>query len=126
MSELATVEIEKVRGIAVARIAGEVDASNANAIQRRMLEAVPNEGAGIIVDMSETRYLDSAGIRILFETGERLQVRGMALTIVVPPESFIADVLATVRFSERFGVEESAASAIAEIASRLPKRSRAE
>ena len=121
MSELAIIEVEQVRGAPVARVFGEVDASNARLVQARILDGIGNRSPGLVVDLSETRYLDSAGIRALFGIGERLQVRGLELRIVAVPESFIADVLATVRMAERFAVDDDAATAVAALAEHLPR-----
>ena len=121
MSEIASVEVEQLRGTTVARIVGEVDASNASVIQGRVLDGVRNEHAGVVIDLTGTRYLDSAGIRALFEIGERLAMRGMQLRVVTEPESFIADVLETVRMAERVPVDADAQSAIAALAERLPR-----
>lgn len=121
MSELATVAVERVRGVLVAEVDGEIDASNANAIHARLLDAVGHEGVGLVVDLTETAYLDSAGIRALFDLGERLQVRGMELRLVVTPESFTADVLETVRMAERFAVDDRREAAVAALMRRLPR-----
>lgn len=120
MRDLARVEIERARGVVVAQIGGEIDASNAAEVQRRMLEAIDNEGVGLVVDLTGTTYVDSAGIRALFDTGERLQVRGMELRVVAAPASFTADVLETVRMAERFAVDDDAPSAVAAVLERLP------
>jgi len=115
VNELATVEIEDVRGVPVAHIAGEVDASNAANVQRQMIAAVANAGAGLVVDLTRTGYVDSAGIRILFDTGERMQIRGMQMRLVITGGSFLADVLETVRIKERFPVHEELGPAVAGI-----------
>jgi anti-sigma B factor antagonist len=121
VSELATIEVEQVGGAPVARVAGEVDASNASLVQARILDGIGNASPGLVVDLSKTGYLDSAGIRALFGIGERLQVRGLELRIVAAPNSFIADVLATVRMSERFAVDDDMATAVAALGEHLPR-----
>ncbi len=125
MTELATVTLEEVGRVPVAHVSGEVDASNASAIQARVLDGIRNEAPGLVIDLTATGYVDSAGIRALFEIGNRLQVRGLHLRIVAPPDSFIADVLETVRIDEKYAVDADAASAVAAIAELLPhERSR--
>ena len=121
MSELASVEIERLDGIVVARVSGEIDASNAAVVQAQLLDGLANEGAGLVVDLTEAGYVDSAGIRILFDTGARLGVRGMGLRLVAAPESFTADVLETVRIADRFPVHDTAASAVSALSQRLPR-----
>jgi len=121
MSELATVEIERARGILIARIAGEIDASNATRIQVQVLEAVANEGVGVVLDLTQTDYIDSAGVRVLFDVGERLQVRGMELRLVAPRESFTADLLGTVQMAERFAVDDARDAAVEALLERMPR-----
>jgi anti-anti-sigma factor len=122
MSDLATVEVERRRGVAVARVAGEIDASNAALVKAQILDGVGNEGPGLVIDLSETGYIDSAGIRALFDTGGRLQVRGMELRVVDAPDSFMADVLASVRMAERYAVDPDADQAVAAVAERMPRQ----
>ncbi|HEX2127802.1 MAG TPA: STAS domain-containing protein [Solirubrobacterales bacterium] len=121
MRDLAGVDIQEAGGSVVGRVTGEIDASNAIQVQRKLLEAVGNEGAGLVIDLTRTDYLDSAGIRVLFDTGDRLRVRGMELRIVAAPDSFIADVLATVKMNERYGVDGDTSAALATLADRMPR-----
>ena len=93
---LATLRIDTVRNTPVGRVSGEVDASNAEDLRRQLAEAVPNTAMGMVLDLSETSYLDSSGVQLLFELADRLRRRQQRLKVVVPPESFIADVLAAV------------------------------
>ena len=93
---LATLRIDNVRDTPVGRVSGEVDASNADDLGRRLTEAVPNTAMGMVLDLSETSYLDSSGVQLLFELADRLRRRQQRLKVVVPPDSFIADVLAAV------------------------------
>ena len=72
MSDLAHVAFEEQGRVVVARLAGEVDLSNAGDLQGSMLAAVPNTAEGMVVDLSVVSYLDSSGIRMLGEMAERL------------------------------------------------------
>ena len=121
MSEIASVDVESARGVPVARISGEIDASNASAVRDRLLDTLGNEGPGLVVDLTETRYLDSAGIRILFEVGARLGMRGMELRLVAAPDSFTADVLETVRIADRVAVDDAVPAAAGALAEALPR-----
>ena len=121
MSDLATVQIEQLRSIPLAHVVGEVDASNAASIQARIIDAVGNEGVGLVIDLTATAYLDSAGIRALFAIGQRLQMRGMELRLVAAPESFVADVLKTVQIAEHHAVDYGVQAAVAVLIERLPR-----
>jgi anti-anti-sigma factor len=93
---LATVHMETLRDTPVARIEGEVDASNAKDLTRRLTESVPNSAMGLVLDLSLTSYLDSSGIQMLVEVADGLRRRQQELRLVVAEESFVADVLASV------------------------------
>lgn len=96
---LAMLRVEAVRETPVARLSGEVDASNARDLRQQLASAVPNTAMGLVLDLSDTSYLDSSGIQLLFELADRLRRRQQRLFIVVPPESFIADVLGAVNLA---------------------------
>ena len=64
--ELLRVDIEDAGAVRIARVIGEVDISNAGTLQERLMEAGSPEAAAVVVDLTKTEYLDSAGIRTLF------------------------------------------------------------
>ena len=91
---LETLVLEQVGGdVVVARVGGEVDLSNAGSVTERLLDAVPNTATGLVLDMSRTGYLDSSGVRMIFELAQRLRTRGQDLTLVVPEDAIIRRVL---------------------------------
>jgi anti-anti-sigma factor len=104
---LASLKLELLMDIPVARMTGEVDSSNARDLGTTLVEAVPNQAMGMVLDLSETTYLDSSGIQLLFELADRLARRQQELRLVVPAESFVADVLAAVNLG---GVAKTDAS----------------
>lgn len=70
-----------------------MDLSNAQSVRERLLSAVPNTATALVLDLSATEYMDSSGIRLIFELAERLRSRGQRLEIVVPGDSFVKRVL---------------------------------
>ena len=94
---LAEIVLEERAGIPVARVIGEVDLSNAGDLTATMQKAVQRTSAGLVLDFSETTYLDSSGLHFIFELGKRLligqrlvEAHGMASSIVAssrPAES---------------------------------------
>ena len=81
----------------IARIRGEVDMSNVGQVSVTLQNAVAQEAPGLLVDFTETTYLDSAGLHFIFDLGKRLRDRGQRLYLVVPPASPVASVLDIVR-----------------------------
>jgi anti-anti-sigma factor len=80
------------------RIEEEVDLSNADRLGTQAAKAVPNSAAGLVVDLSGVSYIDSAGIGLLFQLGERLQRRRQHLAVAVPDESAVRRVLVVSAF----------------------------
>ena len=90
MSWLAAVTEERHGYLQIAVINGEIDASNAADIAVRLRAMLTNQSVALIVDLTRTSYLDSAGINLLFELGIELGDRQQQLHLVVDPEAPIA------------------------------------
>ena len=93
MSTTADIAVEEVDGWTVARIAGELDMTNCSYVREELTGAVPGEVDGMVVDLSNTLYLDSAAIELLFEMARRLSRRRQRLQIVLPEDSPLQRVL---------------------------------
>jgi anti-anti-sigma factor len=78
-----------------ARIAlfGEIDMANADEVEQQILGAIGNQLTAVTIDLSGLEYIDSAGLRVLFTLGSRLDVLQIALRIVVPTGSSIRRVI---------------------------------
>jgi anti-anti-sigma factor len=86
--------VERHEGsIPVCEIRGELDASNVEDVLERIIRATANEGPGVVLDLTRTSYLDSAGVRILFELSRRLRTRRQELRIAVPDDGIVRRVL---------------------------------
>lgn len=90
---LADLRISHREGIVIARVTGEIDMSNATDLHTAIAEATPNDALGVVLDLSEVHYIDSAGIHLLYRLGEALRDRGQTLRIVIPPDSAASDAL---------------------------------
>lgn len=93
MSELARLETRRVGDTQHVCVSGEVDLSNARPLLDAVAAAVPDEAAHVVLDLTATTYLDSAGIAAVFRLAERLRGRRQDLRLVVPPGSPILPVL---------------------------------
>jgi anti-anti-sigma factor len=94
---------------------GEIDASNAPGFTERLKDAVPNSAIGLVLDLSETSYLDSSGLHLIFDLADALRRRQQVLQLVVPPETFIADVLAAVNLQSAARASETLPEALASL-----------
>jgi anti-anti-sigma factor len=94
MRMLAQLVEERRGAFAVARIQGEVDASNVAWLETRMRAQLDNQADGLIIDLAGTTYLDSAGIALLFGMAGALREHQQELRLVVVDESPIARMVA--------------------------------
>lgn len=86
MSELASVELVSRNAVRVVLVRGEVDLSNAPEVGHAIGAVISND-ATIVVDLSGTEYVDSAGIAMLFRLDQRLKHMRQQLRLVVPQDS---------------------------------------
>jgi anti-anti-sigma factor len=70
--------------VVVARVTGALDVSNAEDLRRAVAGQLDGSAPGLVVDLSEVTYLDSAGIELLFDLARRLRTRRQRLGLVVP------------------------------------------
>lgn len=96
---LANLQVELGEDTAVARLSGEIDASNASGFTTELKGAVPNTAIGLVLDLSETTYIDSSGLHLIFDLADALRRRQQTLQLVVAPNTFVADVLGAVNLS---------------------------
>ncbi len=94
MSELARVAAQWHGELPVAVVHGEVDAANVAEIGVALRSLVTNRSSVLIVDLSPTTYLDSAGINLMFSLGDELRGRQLNLRLVIAPQSPISRMLA--------------------------------
>jgi anti-anti-sigma factor len=85
-NELASVTaFENGRGLIVA-ISGEVDISNVDSVAD-VIHALPNVQDGLLIDLSDVRYLDSSAVSLLHDLAMRLRNRAQRLIVVSPPQT---------------------------------------
>jgi anti-anti-sigma factor len=110
---LAEVTIEPSGDVPIASVRGEVDLSNAESVLEQCLEgAIRGSAPGLVLDLSDVTYIDSSGIRALFELVERLGALGKLVRAVVPEESSIKRVLELADASQSVGVDTTRDSAV--------------
>jgi anti-anti-sigma factor len=100
MSELARIVVRDEDDLRVVEISGELDASNAEEARQAALDLFANSAHGIIFDLRQLSYIDSAGIALLFEIAERLGRRGQSLALVVTPSAVIRRALEVTEIGE--------------------------
>ena len=97
--------------IRVAHLQEDIDLSNVARISQELEDRVSPLDLGLVVDLSAVRFIDSAGLRILFRLAERLVHTAQGLAIVSPKGSGVRHTLDLVRFSSVAPVVEDLDSA---------------
>jgi anti-anti-sigma factor len=87
MTTPAEVAIERRGAAIVAHLGGEVDMTNAGQVRDELLASVPNDAHALVIDLSACRYLDSAGIEVVFDMSRRLRRRRQELRLALPSSS---------------------------------------
>jgi anti-anti-sigma factor len=114
VSAPAEIVLDRRGGNIVARLSGEVDMSNATYVREQLLASMPNDALVLVLDISGTRYLDSAAIEVLFDLSRRLGRRRQELRLVMPPGSPLRRVIELTEVRTAAPVYESLDEALTE------------
>jgi anti-anti-sigma factor len=106
MTDLVEVVPRQERSVPVCELRGELDASNVDNVHATLLDCVPNEVPGLVLDLTATTYLDSAAVRILFDLARRLRSRRQQLRLVVPQEGVVRRVIVLTALGDVVPVDE--------------------
>ena len=90
MTVLANITGELRGSMAIARVVGEIDASNVVWVEERIRMPLTNRCDGLAVDLTGTTYLDSTGIAMLFRLAAELRQHQQELRLVLAEGSPIA------------------------------------
>jgi stage II sporulation protein AA (anti-sigma F factor antagonist) len=82
--------------VAVMVLSGDVDLIRAPSLRTELMAAVDNRHAGLVVDLSEVSYMDSAGVNVLFEVADELRQHQLGIALVIPPGSIVERVVTLV------------------------------
>jgi anti-sigma B factor antagonist len=110
MSRLAHLDVREDGGVLFTRLSGEIDLSNSSDLEQAIVSAVPNTALGMVLDLTDVTYIDSAGILLLLDLASRFQWRGQHLGLVAPEDSRVRRVL-TLAGAESVVVVDSTAAA---------------
>ncbi|HEY6311751.1 MAG TPA: STAS domain-containing protein [Streptosporangiaceae bacterium] len=79
--------VEVVEGVPVVTAPEEIDIANAAGLQAALLEAAWPGRAMVVVDMSRTRFCDSAGLNALITADRQARANGGEVRLVVVGEA---------------------------------------
>ncbi|MCA1726538.1 MAG: STAS domain-containing protein, partial [Actinobacteria bacterium] len=91
-------DVTRHEGVVVVRLSGEVDLENTLELDEALQAALRGNDLGMVLDLSEVRYIDSGGIRVLFKIARTLSEEHRGLALVVPEASPLRRLLKVTRF----------------------------
>ena len=94
------IELSQRGDVVIAQLEGDIDLANTPTLSATILEAIPNDAAGLVVDLSSVRYIDSVGIRMLFTFVRSLHASRQGMAIAIPPESPVRKLLKITHLDE--------------------------
>ncbi|WP_019814674.1 STAS domain-containing protein [Saccharomonospora saliphila] len=65
-------------------VSGEIDLSNSDVVQQKIFASIDNRLVEVRLDLAGLKYLDSAGLRVLFALAERLKLLQTSCTVLSP------------------------------------------
>ena len=98
--------VEMISGLPVVTPPAEIDITTADQFRLALLEAVAHGHAAVVVDMTRTRFCDSAGFSVLARAHKQAREEGGELRLVIPAGGAVFRIFTLTRldrFIPRFG-----------------------
>jgi anti-anti-sigma factor len=111
---LATLGVELREGSAVARLAGEIDLSNADELERSIL-AETRGAPAVVLDLAQVDYIDSAGVVLLQRVARTLLAESRSLRLAAPGATPAARIVSLSALDAAIPVHTSSEEALATI-----------
>ena len=107
------VDISLRDDVVIAHLDTEIDLANTPAVSAAILEAVPNDAVGLVIDLGDVRYIDSVGIRMLFTFVRSLHAARQGMAIAVPADSPVRKLLKITHLDEATELRPTVDEAVA-------------
>ena len=78
-----------VSGVPVVTVPEEVDVTNAHRLRVALAKAAAGRPPALVVDMTRTRFCDSAGLRVLVTAHKQAQAAGGAVLLALPSTAIL-------------------------------------
>lgn len=98
---------------AVVNVTGEIDMETGPAFQRGLLRAIGAGSHGLIVDLSQATFMDSAALTSLVNAFDRLRRRGGGRLAIVATDPRMRALFEVARLDRDFEIYEHRADAVA-------------
>ena len=112
MQQRITIEPRENHSVGVVGLRGELDLSNVQYVENSLLEHVGDDAPGLVADLADLSYVDSAGIRLFVEVSERLRRNRQAFALVVPADAPISRTISIVKLDLLVPVHQTLEDAV--------------
>jgi anti-anti-sigma factor len=107
-----SIEISTQGRVVVATLIGELDIANVNEIGEEIRDAITNDHAGLCLDLSEARYVDSAGVRMIFELVSRLEAVRQVMAVAIPLDAPVRRLIEVTSLASLVGICPSVSACV--------------
>lgn len=111
---MSPLNLERIDGVPIAHVNEDIDAANVTITQQQLADALGPDASSLVVDLSETRYLDSAGIDMLLRLSDRFDHRRAKLILVIPDTSQLKRLASIVGLSHAIAIHPTIPAALQE------------
>ncbi|HUM81021.1 MAG: STAS domain-containing protein [Methanothrix sp.] len=111
------IAVKEVQGICLISISGRIDSRCSVDLERALYKAI-SENSRIIIDLADTEYISSSGLRVLLAEKKRLgEIDGEMILMQLQPA--VRDVFEVAGLARLFLIKKSWEEALLSIKSRL-------
>jgi anti-anti-sigma factor len=97
----------------IARLRGELDVATAPALRERLAPLLRRRMRLLVLDLSEIRFCDAAGLAVLIGTQRRARLSGITLRLAAPGAQ-VANVLRATGLDRSLSIHPTLAAALAQ------------
>lgn len=113
VNSLADLTLDEERGLAVARLSGEIDAANADELRAQIVAALEGRSDDVVVDLTRVKYIDSSGIKALLDADHEIADRNQRARYVVVEGSPIGRIVSVTGLDGILAIDGSVLDAVA-------------
>jgi anti-sigma B factor antagonist len=81
------IQVTSTDGEVVVSVRGEIDMATAPSLWKELTELIPDVQKRLVIDLADTRFIDSTGMGVFVKAFERLQHDGAELVLKSPNNS---------------------------------------
>jgi anti-anti-sigma factor len=113
---MSPLTLERIDDVPIAHVNDDIDAANVTTTQQQLADALGPDASSLVIDLSQTRYIDSAGIDMLLRLSDRFDHRRAKLILVIPDTSQLKRLASIVGLSDAIAIHPTLPAALQEAA----------